>query len=157
MVRSRIYAARGEGITTWINWSTEELLAVAQLCGAEEIGAGADVVSFDSYGGKWDWYLGKTPDMLDFVLENLAPGQKMGMVPEGHYCPDCGVKWDTEELMWVNAAYLEYAMQFDSGGRIFAVAPFAWAGWAPPNLAISDQPQLAAMLSDFAATHPRCQ
>lgn len=158
LVRSRVVAARATGKTVWLNWSTEELLAVGQLCGAEEIGAGADIVSFDSYGGKWDWWLGKTPDMLDFILANLAPGQMMGLVPEGHYCPDCGVKWDTDELILTNGLYFDWAMRRDSSGLIFAFAPFAWSfGAAPPNLAISDQPRLVQTLSDLAAQHPRCQ
>lgn len=158
MVRQRVVDARATGKTVWLNWSFEELRAVGELCGAEEVTAGADVISFDSYGGKWDWYLGKTPNMLAWLWVQLQPWQKMGLVPEGHYAPDWGVKWSTEDLMWVNAAYLEWAMTYDSMGQIFAVAPFHWGPCADAagNLCIADQPELAGLLADFAARHPRC-
>ena len=159
MVRERVVAARATGKMVWLNWSTEELQAIGQLCGAEEIGAGADVLSFDSYGGKWDWWFGKTPDMLDFVLVNLAPGQVMGLVPEGHYVPSLGVKWDTDELSLTNALYFDWAMRHDSGGLIFAIAPFRWGPCADSagNLCIADQPRLVQTISDLAVQHPRCE
>lgn len=137
---ARLDAARATGKLVWLNWSTEELIAALQ-CGPYP-GFGADVVSFDSYGGPWDWHV-KTEAMLDTLHAHLAPGQQMAVIPEAY-------RWSTNDLLLVNALYFDWAMRHD---RVFAFAPWPWRG-GEGYRGVADDPVLNGFLARLAAEHP---
>jgi hypothetical protein len=158
-IRAQIDAIHAQGKRAWLNWSTEELIAVAQLCPNEPIGLNADIVSFDAYGGPWDWYL-KSKPMLEYIYSDLRPGQQMGMIPEGHYTVDWGVTHSDYEYSLINRLYFDWAMRHDDDGKIFAMAPFTWGPCKNDkndDMCIADRPSLIETLSTLAADHPRCQ
>jgi hypothetical protein len=157
MVQGKIDAGHALGKTVWLNWSSEEFDAVYKFCG-NNIGLNADVISFDSYGGSWDFHW-KTEGMLNLLHQNLAPGQLMGVVPEGHYAPDWGVRESTDELRLVNSLYFNWAMREANDGSLYAFAPFQWgpcASTTSPDLCIADQPALVQLLTMLANGHPVC-
>ncbi len=154
-IRSRLDDIKNNGKLAWVNWSTEEFIALTSCFPGESPGLNADVVSFDSYGGLWDWGI-HTHWRLSQLYRMLAPGQRMGLVPEGHYCPSCGVDWPKQDYVQINELYFDWAMRHDNAGKIFAIAPFIWSGCTAPDKCIKDQPHLVEILSSLAATHPRC-
>lgn len=154
-VRARLAGQRAAGKRTWINWSWEEFTAVTRFCGADSLGAGADIVSFDSYGGVWDWDV-KTRPMLAFLHRHLEPGQMMALVPEAHFCPDCGVDWSEEDYKKIASLYFDWAMRNDDTGRIFAIAPFLWSNQSPSFIGLEGQPWLSAHYQALFDAHPRC-
>jgi hypothetical protein len=146
-LRIRIDEMRVGGKLVWINWATEEQDALEAL--SIPLGLNADIVSIDSYGGPWDWPLNTHP-RLERIHKGLLPGQAMGLVPEGHYAPDWGVKWSENDEAVVAALYLDYAFKHD---RIFAVAPFVWG---PGPGTMSERPFVAAQYANAARNYPRC-
>jgi hypothetical protein len=158
MVRAKIDLLHTRYEKVWLNWSIEEFIAVTNLCPDQPIGLNANIVSFDAYGGPWDWYL-KTKPMLDYMYTHLEPGQQLGMIPEGHYTVNWRVTHSDSDYSFVNRLYFDWAMRHDDDGRIFAMAPFQWGPCKNDlnsDLCIADRPSLVATLTNLAAEHPRC-
>jgi hypothetical protein len=154
MVRGRVDKARAANPTKiiWLNWSWDELDAMGRAGCTEPIGLGADVVSFDSYGGIWDWEV-KTKHMLFMVYRTLEPGQMMGLVPEAHYYPAGGISWDPIDYVMLGSLYLDFA--FKHQDRVFALAPFAWKTYGD-MLGMEGNPQVARFYADITKEYPRC-
>jgi hypothetical protein len=146
-LRVRISDLQASGKMVWLNWASEEQDAVEAL--GIPLGLNADVVSIDSYGGPWDFPFNTKP-RLERVHAGLLPGQAMGLVPEGHFAPDWGVRFTEAEEATVAALYLDWAFQHD---RVFALAPFAWG---PGPGTMSERPLVAAQYAAAARIYPRC-
>lgn len=160
-VQATIDNARGKGYKVWLNWSSEEWVAVVNLCPENYPGLDADVLSIDSYGGVWDWDR-KTKWYLGHVLRSLAPGQKMGLVPEGHSMEGAFLDFPEIDYIHIGTYYLDWAMEHDDGGQIIALAPFFWesypaAGEWPAMTGIKDKPGLIEFYTNVSKKYPRCQ
>lgn len=164
MVKERIAQKRIEspGAKVWLNWSTEEWIAVTTFCN-EPPGLSADIVSMDSYGGIWDWEI-HMRWRLDQMLRLLAPGQMMGLVPEGHYYPAAGITWSPIDYVMINTLYFDWAFRRQDSGRIYAMAPFLYGPckgrWGEEDVfCIGDpeQVQLHTLLVNLQQEYPLCQ
>ena len=153
MVKDKIAAARAAcpSCTVWLNWSTEEWIAVTSMC-SEPPGLGADVVSMDSYGGIWDWDA-HLKHRLGQMYRLLEPGQMMGLVPEAHYFPAAGIDYEPIDYVMLGSLYLDWA--FDHQDRVFALAPFLWQTY-PGMLGMEGNPQVAQFYSAVSIEYPRC-
>ncbi len=159
MVRGRIAKLREAtpGVRVWLNWSTDELDAIARHCPGTPYGQGADIVSFDSYGGPWDWP-GRTEYLLDMLYRQLEPGQVMGLVPEAWREPEHGFDPSPIDLVMIAHLYMHWALNHDHEGKVYAVAPFRYHSCLSSGGAecIEDIPQVAQVWSAFAVEYPRC-
>lgn len=155
MVKERIASARlaRPGAKVWLNWSTEEWIAVTTFC-PEPPGLGADIVSLDSYGGLEDWEI-HLRHRLGQMYRLLEPGQMMGLVPEAHYFPAAGIDYDPVDYVHLGSLYLDWA--FAHQDRVFALAPFAWQSYGDAFLGMQGNPQVARFYADITVEYPRCQ
>lgn len=153
MVREKIAAARAKypAAKVWLNWSTDELDAIAGACPGVPYGQGADIVSFDSYGGPWDWP-GKTEYLLDMMLRQLEPGQQLGLVPEAFML--AGLYYEQIDYVHIAHLYWAWAMAHDDG-RIYAVAPFYYQSPAG-MIGFKDMPDVLQVWTAFSTEYPRC-
>lgn len=153
MVKDRIAAARAKFPTkkVWLNWSTEEWIAVTSFC-PEPPGLGADVISLDSYGGLEDWEI-HLRHRLNQMYRLLEPGQMMGLVPEAHYYPAAAI--DYEPIDYVLLAHLNFAWAMEHQDRVYALAPFTWKTYAE-FLGMEGNPQVAEVYAAFQREFPLC-
>jgi hypothetical protein len=162
MVRQRVVDARVKNPTSkiWLNWSTDELAAIAKHCPGTPYGLGADVVSFDSYGGVWDWPF-KTEYMLDMLYRQLEPNQQMGLVPEAFIIPGA-IEWEPIDYVMINTLYFNWAMEHDGWtndegeNKIYAFAPFYYNTYGD-MIGFKDMPQVRDLLEALPVEYPRCQ
>ena len=160
-VAANVQYYKSQGYTVWVNWSTEEYTSVFNFCGAENMAAGADIVSFDDYGGVWDWNI-RTHYRLDHMYRNLPANTKMGLVPQGHYAKTWGVGGTEFDRVFINALYFDWALTHQDEGKIFAFAPFTWGPCRgtnpsdPDQLCIADQPMLSTTIYYWTIINPMC-
>ena len=156
MVREKIAAKRAATpfAKVWLNWSYEELTMIADNCPGVPYGQGADIVSFDSYGGIWDWPW-RTEYLLDMMWRQLEPGQQMGLVPEAHVCPECGVAWPIIDYVMLGSLYFNWGMEHNDE-RLYGLAPFLWQDY-PGMVGMESNPQVAQFYSAIAVEYPPCQ
>jgi len=163
MVKGRIAAARAQypNAKVWLNWSTDELDVIARHCPGTPYGLGADIVSFDSYGGVWDWP-GNTEYMLDMLYRQLEPGQQMGLVPEAHYYPDGGIDYSTIDYVMIGTLYFDWAFRHDGElnedgeYKVYAVAPFYWDS-GTDMLGMKGNARIAAFYTNVSKEYPLCE
>lgn len=155
MVKERLAAARAKYPTkkVWLNWSTEEWIAVTSMC-PEPPGLGADIVSMDSYGGIWDWDA-HLKHRLNQMYRLLEPGQMMGLVPEAHYYPAAAIDYEPIEYVMLGSMYLDWMFAHHGEGKLYALAPFAWKS-APDALGMEGNPQIARFYASIQVEYPRC-
>jgi hypothetical protein len=154
MVRAKVDALRAAnpGKVVWLNWSTDEIDAMAAADCGEPLGLGADVVSVDSYGGVWD-YPGHLSWILEMMHATLEPGQMLGLVPEAHYFPAGGIDWPPIDYVLLSHLFFDFAVRHD---RIYALAPFTWWDARGAFLGMESNPQVAEAYAALAREHPRC-
>lgn len=157
MVRAKVDEARmlNPGSKIWLNWSTDELEAMARAQCGEPLGLGADVVSFDSYGGIWDWP-NKTQYILDMMFRTLEPGQQIGLVPEAFRFPDGWPDYEPIDYVMINTLYFDWAMRHSHTGRVYAMAPFYYKSM-PGMVGFEDMPQTLTLLSNLTVEYPLCK
>jgi hypothetical protein len=162
MVRAKLAAmkAANPNSKTWVNWSTDELGMIAKHCPGVPYGQGADIVSFDSYGGIWDWPH-KTEYLLNMLYRQLEPNQQMGLVPEAFIIPDA-LEWKPIDYVMINTLYFNWAMEHDGWtnaegeNKIYAFAPFYY-NTHPGMFGYKDMPQVRDLLEALPVEYPRCQ
>jgi hypothetical protein len=158
MVRAKLATMKANNPTskTWVNWSTDELAMIARHCPGAPYGQGADVVSFDSYGGIWDWPF-KTEYMLDMLYRQLEPGQQMGLVPEAFIAPGTYINYSPIDYVMINTLYFNWAMEHDDGS-IYAFAPFYYnSSPSGDMIGFKDMPQVRDLLQALPIEYPRCK
>jgi hypothetical protein len=158
MVRGRIAKARAArpGVPVWLNWSTDEIEAISRHCPGETWHQGADVFSFDSYGGLWDWPV-KTKWLLGMFWEHATPEHRLGLVPEA-FRETGGADYSQIDMVQLAHLYFSWAFAHDDG-RVFAVAPFRYGPCGSPDkidVCMADMPQVAEVWAAFAREYPRC-
>ncbi len=160
MVKQRIAQLRAEtpGVRVWLNWSTDEIAAISRHCPGETWHQGADVFSFDSYGGLWDWEV-KTRWLLDMFYGHADAEHRLGLVPEA-FREKGGANSSDADLVQIAMLYWEWAMRHDDDGRIYAVAPFHWGpcggGEDTITACAADMPRVVEVYSAMAREYPRC-
>lgn len=162
-VQKTIDEIHRSGYKAWVNYSTEEWVAVVNLCTEVYPGLNAEVLSMDTYGGIWDWDI-RTKHFLNHMYRMLAPGQKMGLVPEGHSLVGTYLDYPEIDYIHIGTYYLDWAMDHDDEGKIIALAPFIWNSYPasedgkwPAMIGIKDKPRLIEFYTNVAAKYPRCQ
>jgi hypothetical protein len=155
-VRGRVDAARAAnpGRKVWLNWSTDELEAMAKADCGEPLGLGADIVSFDSYGGIWDWGV-RTEYMLDMMYRTLEPGQQMGLVPEAFIYGDGQIQNPPIDYVMINTLYFDWAFRHDDG-RVYAMAPFVWHN-GDGMIGFKSMPAVRTLLANLVEEYPLCE
>ncbi len=154
MVKAKIAKARlaRPGARVWLNWSTEEWIAVTSFC-PEPPGLGADVISLDSYGGLSDFEV-HLRHRLNQMYRLLEPGQQMGLVPEAHIIPGA-IDYDPIDYVHLGSLYLDWMFEHHGEGKLYALAPFLWKSY-PDMLGMEGNPQVAKFYASITIEYPRC-
>lgn len=158
MVRGKIAALRAAtpGVRVWLNWSTDEIDMISRHCPGETWHQGADVFSFDSYGGLWDWPV-NTKWLLGMFWRQATPEHKLGLIPEA-FRETGGADYSQIDMVQLAHLYFAWAFAHDDG-RVYAVAPFRYGPCGSPDkidVCMADMPQVAAVWAAFASEYPRC-
>lgn len=158
MVREQIAKLRAQhpGKLVWLNWSTDEIEAISRHCPGETWHQGADVFSFDSYGGLWDWPI-KTKWLMGMFWTHATPEHRLGLVPEA-FRETGGADYPQIDMVQLAHLYFAWAFAHDDG-RVYAVAPFRYGPCATPDkidACMADMPQVAQVWAAFQQEYPRC-